>query len=45
MRRARIESRRSGLPASAAADIGVALKTLYNELARLREAKTGEPGR
>ncbi|MDA0373163.1 MAG: hypothetical protein O2865_05230 [Planctomycetota bacterium] len=37
--------RHAGNKRAAAAELGVALKTPYNKLARLREAKTGEPGR
>jgi DNA-binding NtrC family response regulator len=37
--------RHAGNKRAAAAELGVALKTLYNKLARLREAETGEPGR
>jgi DNA-binding NtrC family response regulator len=38
-------ARHAGNKRAAAAELGVALKTLYNKLARLRDTETGESGR
>jgi DNA-binding NtrC family response regulator len=38
-------TRHAGNKRAAAAELGVALKTLYNKLARLRDTETGESGR